>query len=365
MAKSEKKPTFDPNGPAGAHYGIFGLPYSAEQADLILIPVPWDVTVSYATGAAKGPAAILEASRQVDLFLADVPHAWNNAVYMLPLPEELRKRSKKARKYAEAYIHLLTEQPEQAETDRAKQMLAFVNAECAFMNDWVYNQAKKILQAGKMVALIGGDHSTPLGLMKALSEKYSYSILQIDAHADLRIAYENFTYSHASIMYNALQLKGLRNLVQVGIRDWCQQEQDIFQQSKDRINMFTDEQLKNQQYAGKTWNELCDEIIANLADKVYISFDIDGLDPKLCPNTGTPVPGGLEFHEALFLIKKVVQSGRQLIGFDVVEVAPGKNEWDANVGARLIYQLANQMFVSSKKSKTAATKRSAQKKLSQ
>jgi agmatinase len=362
MAKTEPKSTFDPNGPAGVHSGIFGLPYSAEQADLILIPVPWDVTVSYATGAAKGPAAILEASRQVDLFLADVPQAWNNAVHMLPLPEELRKRSKKARKYAEAYIHLLTEQPEQAETERAKQMLAFVNAECASMNDWVYNQAKKIIQAGKMVALIGGDHSTPLGLLKALAEKHSFSVLHIDAHADLRIAYENFTYSHASIMYNALQFKGLKNLVQVGIRDWCQQEQDIVEQSKGRIIMFTDEYLKNRQYSGKTWSEQCDEIMANLGDKVYISFDIDGLDPKLCPNTGTPVPGGLEFYEALLLIKKVVQSGRQLIGFDVVEVAPGKDEWDANVGARLIYQLANQMFVNSKKEKPAAKKKSAKNK---
>lgn len=361
MAKTEPKSTFDPNGPAGAYSGIFGLPYSAEQADLILIPVPWDVTVSYATGTAKGPAAILEASRQVDLFLADVPQAWNNAVHMLPLPEELRKRSKKARKYAEAYVHFLTEQPEQAETERAKQLLAFVNAECASMNDWVYNQAKKIIQAGKMVALIGGDHSTPFGLLKALAEKHTFSVLHIDAHADLRIAYENFTYSHASIMYNALQLKGLKNLVQVGIRDWCQQEQDIVEKSKGRIIMFTDEHLKNRQYVGKTWSEQCDEIIANLGDRVYISFDIDGLDPKLCPNTGTPVPGGLEFYEALLLIKKVVQSGRQLIGFDVVEVAPGKDEWDANVGARLIYQLANQMFLSLKNAKPAAKKKSAKK----
>lgn len=353
MASSTITPVFDPNGPAGAHSGIFGLPYTEAQAQLVFIPIPWDVTVSYATGAAKGPAAILEASRQVDLFLADVPQAWNNAIYLLPLPEELRKRSKKARKYAEAYIHLLTEQPEQASSEKAKQMLAFVNAECAAMNDWVYAQAKKYLRAGKQVALIGGDHSTPLGLMKALSEKHTYSVLHIDAHADLRIAYEDFTYSHASVMYNALQLPNIQKLVQVGIRDWCQQEQDVADKSKGRVVMFTDEQLKNERYAGKSWSQQCDEIISQLGNKVYISFDIDGLDPKLCPNTGTPVPGGMEFHEALLLIKKVVQSGRELIGFDVVEVAPGKDEWDANVGARLIYQMANQLFV---KNKTAAKK---------
>lgn len=353
MASSTANIMFDPNGPAVANSGIFGLPYTEAQAQLIFIPVPWDVTVSYASGAAKGPAAILEASRQVDLFLADVPQAWNNAMYMLPLPDDLRKRSKKARKYAEAYIHLLTEQPEQVFSEKAKQILAFVNAECAAMNDWVYTQAKKYLRTGKQVAIIGGDHSTPLGLMKALNEKHPYSILQIDAHADLRVAYEDFTYSHASIMYNALQLPNVQKIVQVGIRDWCQQEQDVANNSKDRVVMFTDERIKNEQYSGKTWSRQCDEIIDQLGNKVYISLDIDGLDPKLCPNTGTPVPGGLEFHEVLLLIKKVVQSGRKLIGFDVVEVAPGKDEWDANVGARLIYQIANQMFV---KNKTTAKK---------
>ncbi len=353
MALSTSTPAFDPNGPAGINSGIFGLPYTEAQAQLVFIPVPWDVTVSYATGAAKGPAAILEASRQVDLFLADVPQAWNNAMYMLPVSEELRKRSKKARKYAEAYIHLLTEQPELAFSEKAKQILAFVNNECAAMNDWVYTQAKKYLRAGKQVALIGGDHSTPLGLMKALSEKHTYSVLHIDAHADLRIAYEDFTYSHASIMYNALQLPKIQKIVQVGIRDWCQQEQEVVEKSNGRVVMFTDERLKNERYAGKSWSQQCDEIIAQLSNKVYISFDIDGLDPKLCPNTGTPVPSGLEFHEALMLIKKVVQSGRELIGFDVVEVAPGKDEWDANVGARLIYQMANQLFV---KNKTATKK---------
>lgn len=353
MTSSTLNIMFDPNGPAGANSGIFGLPYTEAQAQLIFIPVPWDVTVSYAAGAAKGPTAILEASRQVDLFLADVPQAWKNAMYMLPLPVEWRKRSKKARKYAEAYIHLLTEHPEQAFSEKAKRILAFVNTECTAMNDWVYTQAKKYLRAGKQVAIIGGDHSTPLGLMKALNEKHSYSILQIDAHADLRVAYEDFTYSHASIMYNALQLSNVQKIVQVGIRDWCQQEQDIVDKSKGRVVMFTDEKLKNEKYSGKIWSRQCDEIIEQLGNKVYISLDIDGLDPKLCPNTGTPVPGGLEFHEVLLLIKKVVQSGRELIGFDVVEVAPGKDEWDANVGARLIYQIANQMFV---KSKTTAKK---------
>ncbi len=346
-----KTPTFDPNGPAAENAGIFGLPYAEKEAELILIPVPWDVTVSYSTGAGKGPAAILEASKQVDLFLMDVPKAWENKIHMLEVPEELRKYGKKARKSAEEYIHLLMESPQIAKTAEGKELLNVVNTACHEMNTWVYTQSKKYIKAKKKVALIGGDHSTPLGILHALAETSSFSILHIDAHCDLRKAYEDFTYSHASIMYNALKIKQVKNIVQVGIRDWCQEEQDLISKSKGRVKAYFDENIKNEQYNGKSWSAICDGIVKDLDQRVYISFDIDGLDPKLCPNTGTPVPGGFEFHEALMLIKKVVASGRKIVGFDVVEVAPGKDdEWDANVGARLIYQLANQMLVSEKKS---------------
>lgn len=342
--------TFDPNGPAGDNSGIFGLPYSEKDAQLILIPVPWDVTVSYTTGSGKGPSAILEASKQVDLFLKDIPNAWENKIHMLSIPEDLRKKSKKTRKLVEHYLELLLEDPNTSKTPEGKELLTKINSACAEMNDWVYTQSKKYLRARKKVALIGGDHSTPLGLIQALSETSGFSILHIDAHCDLRKAYEDFTYSHASIMYNALKYNNVINLVQVGIRDWCQAEQNLITRSRGRIKAFFDEDLKNAQYNGKTWSTICDEIIEKLEKRVYISFDIDGLDPKLCPNTGTPVPGGLEFHQALMLIKKLIASGRRIVGFDVVEVAPGKeDEWDANVGARLIYQMANQMLSAGKK----------------
>lgn len=344
------KSLFDPNGPAGDHSGIFGLPYSEKEADLILIPVPWDVTVSYSTGSGKGPAAILEASKQVDLFLMDIPNAWENKIYMVPVPEDLRKQSKKVRKYAEQYIEMFIDNPQASKTSEGKEILTVVNSACEEMNNWVYSQSKKYLKARKKVGLIGGDHSTPLGLITAIAETTEFSILHIDAHCDLRKAYEDFAYSHASIMYNALKNKNITNLVQVGIRDWCQEENDLIKKSRGRVKAYFDENLKNETYNGKNWSTICDEIIQQLGKRVYISFDIDGLDPKLCPNTGTPVPGGLEYHQALMLIKKVVASGRKIVGFDVVEVAPGKeDEWDANVGARLIYQMANQMLASSQK----------------
>ncbi|MCG8575093.1 MAG: arginase family protein, partial [Flavobacteriales bacterium] len=182
--------------------------------------------------------------------------------------------------------------------------------------------------------------SCPLGLVQALAEQEgAFGILQIDAHADLRPAYEGFEYSHASIMWNVLKLPAVTKLVQVGIRDLCQQELDDIRSQPERIRTFFDAQLKDAQHRGEPWSETMRQIVETLPEKVYISFDIDGLDPKLCPNTGTPVPGGLEFDQALALIREVVRSGRQLIGFDLVEVSPGTSEWDANVGARLLYNL--------------------------
>jgi agmatinase len=202
------------------------------------------------------------------------------------------------------------------------------------------------------VAMLGGDHSTPLGFIRALGEKYNrFGVLQIDAHADLRKAYEGFTYSHASIMYNALKLPAVGRLVQVGIRDYCDEELDVMKRAGGRIVTYFDQDIKEQLFGGTSWAAICDKIIADLPHDVYVSFDIDGLNPKLCPNTGTPVAGGFEFEEVAFLIKKLVKSGRKIIGFDLNEVAPGADDWDANVGARLLYHLCNWMAVSQNKLK--------------
>jgi len=202
------------------------------------------------------------------------------------------------------------------------------------------------LEKGIYVGIIGGDHSVPLGFLKALAEKHSdFGILQIDAHHDLRNSYEGFTFSHASIFNNALEIQNISKLVQVGIRDYCDEEVEKVSDEGDRISVFYDQQLKENRFCGLNWNLQCEKIIKELPEKVYISFDIDGLDPKLCPNTGTAVPGGLEFSETIFLLKKLVESGRKIIGFDLCEV--GNNEWDASVGARVLFKLCNLMGKSS------------------
>jgi agmatinase len=345
-SKKEKIKNFDPNSYATDDSNIFGLPFSAEESDVVLIPVPWEVTVSYSTGTASGPQAILDASKQVDLFSLSVPNAWKKGIYMTDIPTDIAKKSKSLRKKSEKYLDELFAGKV---SEKGKEILKEINKECHKLNEKVKEQCGYWLDRNKVVGLVGGDHSTPLGFIQALSERHeSFSILQIDAHADLRNAYEGFAYSHASIMYNAKQIKQVSNLIQVGIRDLCEAEYKIIGKSRDHIITFYNEFIMNQKMEGNHWKNITDTIINHLGDKVYISFDIDGLDPKYCPNTGTPVPGGLEFNEAVYLIRKVAESGRTIIGFDLNEVAPGKDEWDANVGARMLFEMCNWAAISQK-----------------
>lgn len=336
--KSSKIAAFDPNGAALTGSNIFGLTFTPEESDIVLLPVPWEVTVSYASGTARAPEAILKASHQVDLFHLFNDQVWQQGICMEEINEELLEINDTMRLRAEKY---LTEYLSgNALSKKALAYLEEINGACHFMNEWVRNKSLHYLDQGKTVGVVGGDHSTPLGLIQALSQRYrSFSILQIDAHCDLRESYEGFSYSHASVMYNAVQLKPVANLVQVGVRDLCAEEYDFIEKSANRVACFHNEYLCTEKFSGRVWKSLADVIVSHLGEFVYISFDIDGLEPYYCPNTGTPVPGGLTFNEAIFLIRRVVETGRTIIGFDLSEVVPGATEWDANVGARVLFEL--------------------------
>lgn len=348
MSKEDILAAFDPNGP-GSNDSLFGLPFGEEHSKVIVIPVPWEATVSYKAGTAEGPEAILEASSQVDLYLKYAPDAWKMGIHMLSVDEKLKDEYQKFRDLAVQYISFLENNPADWITDDLRVIPKAVDEMAEKVAIYVKSNALRILEKGKIPVVLGGDHSTPLGLMRAVSSRYpEFGILQIDAHADLRKSYENFTYSHASIMYNALGINAMTKLVQVGIRDFCEEEMEVIKKSNGRIQTFFDEDIKNDLFEGKTWKQKCNEIIKHLPEFVYLSFDIDGLDPSFCPNTGTPVPGGLSFNEALYLIRQVVESGRKIIAFDLNEVAPGEDEWDANVGARLLYNLAALTAISQK-----------------
>lgn len=332
MNKAQKIAAFDLNGLA-QHPGVYGLPFDSEESLIHLLPVPWEVTVSYGSGTADGPAAILEASRQVDLYDPRYPEGWKSGLFMHPISEEWAAKSVSLREKAETYISALEEGRELSEIAQE------INTASQALNQWVDEQVSALLKAGKKVVLVGGDHSTPLGTLRAHKAHHGdFGLLHIDAHADLRPAYEGFTYSHASIMYNALQEGLFTHMVSVGLRDFCHQEAALLKDDP-RITAFTDRDLQRGQFEGESWKAQCDRIVAHLPSKVYLSFDIDGLDPALCPTTGTPVAGGFTTEQVIYLVDAVLESGRTLIGFDLVEVAPGPTEWDANVGARLLYAL--------------------------
>lgn len=339
---------YDPNKPGSRSGTIFGLPCTRDESELIIIPVPWDVTASYRAGSRFAPTAIFEASLQVDLCEPLNPGAWKRGIYLEPVEGAILDRSSSLREKVQPYLNFLSEGGSLEQSAAMQRIVDEVNKSCADLMASVQTKTAAALAQGKKVALLGGDHSTPLGFVRALAERHSeFGILQIDAHADLREAYEGFNYSHASIMWNCLKIPQLAKLVQVGVRDFCDDELALIKSAPKRIRTFFDSDLQRHRFEGRPWKELCAEIVSSLPAKVYVSFDIDGLEPSLCPGTGTPVPGGLTFSQAVYLIECVVQSDRTLIGFDLNEVAPAESEWDANVGARLLYKLANLLLLSS------------------
>lgn len=341
MTKEQILQNFDPSQPGLESATIFGLPFSAEQSEIIIIPVPWEVTVSYGSGASNGPQTILDASFQVDLNHQDFPELWKLGMYYAEIPETWKTNSDTYKTLAQPIIEVLESGDDVNDYPQLLADLVAINTICHDLHTQVKETVLHWMNRGKKVVLLGGDHSTPLGYYQALATKYTdFGILHLDAHMDLRIAYEGFTYSHASIMYNALQIPQISKIVQVGIRDFCEQEVDVVKNENGRVLVHTDADLKKETFEGKTWKQQCDGIIVALPQKVCISFDIDGLYPWYCPNTGTPVPGGFSFEQATYLFNRLAESGKEIIGFDLVEVAPGENDdWDGNVGARMLFHM--------------------------
>lgn len=333
---------YNPSDVGAANGNYFGMPFEPEDAALVLVSVPWGVTASYGGGQDKGPDAIIGASVQLDFYDVVSPDQWRKGIATAPIDYSIQDQSHLLRCEARKVIKFLEEGGNKLEQNLTNTRLANINRGSEELNRKVYEQTSDWLSKGKLVGVVGGDHSVPLGYIKALAERHdTMGVLHIDAHCDLRKAYEGFTYSHASIMYNVLnEVPQVERLVQVGIRDYCDDEV-VLAKDNPRVVQFDDYCLASAQFEGVTWANQCDQIISHLPEKVYISFDIDGLSADNCPSTGTPVTGGLSFNKALYLLDGIVRSGRKIIGFDLVEVAPSdkKDEWDANVGARMLYKL--------------------------
>lgn len=334
---------FDPEAACADNGNFFGMPFTSEEAALVLVSVPWDVTVSYGAGTAAAPAAIASASTQLDFYDAAFPGAWRRGIATWPVDETIERRSAQFRAAACRVIEALEHgnKPD-------RELLAAVNRASAQLNEEIYALTRQLLAQGKSVGLVGGDHSTPQGAIRAIAERYpGVGILHVDAHRDLREAYEGFECSHASIMYNVLQrIPGVGRLVQVGVRDYCETEQ-LLAESDPRVESFTAAELAEAAFEGGNWREQCDRIIEKLPAEVYVSFDIDGLDLPWCPHTGTPVPGGLTFAQAQYLLERLVRSGRRVVGFDLVETVPAEDsEVDLAVAARVLFRLCGMVLES-------------------
>lgn len=340
MTKQQIIDSFDPSQPGIADSRLFSLPFNAADSEIIIIPVPWEVTVSYGGGTSDGPEAIIDASAQVDLYHQEFPELWKLGIYLDKNgnTENWKIQSAGLKEKAQKIIEAFENGDDVDNDESLSKMRSEINNECRKLHDGVREQTLHWLQKDKLVALIGGDHSTPLGYYEALATKYKdFGILHLDAHMDLRIAYEGFEYSHASIMHNALKIKNISKIVQVGIRDFCAEEADA---AKDeRVIVHTDRDIKIDGFNGVNWHEKCLRIIKALPENVAISVDIDSLLAWYCPGTGTPVPGGLSFEEATYLLSKLANSGKKIIGFDLVEVSPRDDDWDGNVGARMLFHL--------------------------
>jgi agmatinase len=331
--------SFDPGG-ASVHDGIFGLPHTPDEAKVVVVPVPWEPTTSYRRGTAKGPAAILQASRQVDLFDLDTGKPYEAGIAMLEADPDIDLWNEEASALSTPIIEvggIVEGHPE------LQERLLRVNELSYRLNERVHAVVTAHLERGKLACVLGGDHAAPFGAIRAHAEHWpGLGVLHVDAHADLRAAYEGFVFSHASIMRNVIDhIPGVARVVQVGIRDLSEEEKAVIDGSGGRITTFFDRDLASRAFEGEPFAKTAAAIVEALPRHVYVSFDIDGLDPSFCPHTGTPVPGGLSFREAVFLLAAVVKSGRIIVGFDLNEVAPGPDgdEWDANVGARILYKL--------------------------
>jgi agmatinase len=326
---------FDPDAAAPAGSGIYGLPFTPDEAKVVVMPVPYEATTSYGGGTSKGPAAVFEASKQVDLHDHETGRPYAAGIAMLPIPRKIAGWNRDAKERAAAVI-----EKGGVVDKKTRNAAAYVNGISDQVNEWVYEKTRALLDAGKMPVTLGGDHSVPYGAIRAYAETYpKLGILHLDAHADLREAYEGFTWSHASIFHNVMTKLPVAKLVQTGVRDLGSAENRMIEASKGKIVTFFDADVAARKENGHSFADIADDIVAQLPHDVYLSWDIDGLDPTLCPSTGTPVPGGLSWNEAIGLLRAIVRARKRIVGLDLCEVSPGETEWDANVGARLLYKM--------------------------
>ncbi|HKK87910.1 MAG TPA: arginase family protein [Saprospiraceae bacterium] len=321
---------FNPDEAHEANGNFAGLPHAGEEASIFYLPIPWDATTSGRKGTSQGPENILRQSLEIDLFDPQVPRSWSFGHQFLEIDHDLLSLNNRIRGMVENH--------------RENQIdLHEINESCAAVNEYVFKEVSKYLSSKRLITLIGGEHSLSLGSIRAHLQMYpDMNVVQLDAHMDLRRAYEGLKYSHASVFYNVLNNLPLKGLFQIGVRDFCSEEWDRAQ-GEDCIHSLTAEEIFKGKARGRHFEKQLNKFLEPLAKEVYLSLDIDVLEPHLCPGTGTPVPGGLAFWDIMLIVDFIQGSGRKIVGFDLVETG-GEAYVDGFTAAKLLYNIAGRVL---------------------
>ena len=219
---------FDPNAAAALGSGIYGLPCSADEAEIIIIPVEWELTTSYNRGTVNGPQAVFDGSMQVDLHHHDYPDVWKRGIWMDEFPQELRELHDELVPLSEDIIDGIESGDVDENPEAYEDKYAAIERGFDTMFAWLKERIAYWKSQGKKVGLLGGDHSTPLPYHTYFNEQgEEYGIIHVDAHSDLRIEFEGVKYSHASIFYNTMKYDNIEKLVQEVIHDTRPKEKEI------------------------------------------------------------------------------------------------------------------------------------------
>lgn len=343
-AISMQNKRFNPNAIIPDNGNYFGFPLDPEEAALVLISAPWDTTVATRAGSSYAPDAIIEASRFIDFYEPSAPNSWRKGIATAPIDYSIQDLSHRLRSDADKIISLSHSDADYIfENIMHTRRLRRINEASMNINDKIYKQAKQWLERGKIVGLVGGDQSTAYGNIRAVGEHHEHiGILHIDARCNLKECHYGFHHSHSSIMHNVLRdVESVDRLVSVGVREFSPAEWERAE-SDERIKLFTGQYIWSAHFEGVNWSAIADEIVAELPEKVYISLDIDGLTVECSPHTGTTISGGLRFPEVVYLLGKIVNSGRKIVGFDLTEVVPDLDDkTDATIAARLLFKMCS------------------------
>ncbi len=321
----------------------FGDTTAPADAEVVIISVPWSVTSDFGRGATYTPDAIIDVSLGKELYDVASGMSIEGRIATAEIDYNIQESSEQLGRDAE---RAMRSHIEMGVGDYAAHKVANVNEGFSAMHESVYQQTKYWSLLGKRIAVVGGDHSVAFGAVKALSENNDgMGVLFIDAHADFCREEEPFNFSHRTIARDiAESIPSVAKLVQVGVRDVDRAEVEQLT-ANDRVEVFYAEQLMAKRFEGSCWGDLCREIVAKLPQKVYVSLDIDALKIEFCNNTTAPTPGGMTFDEVVYMVNMVVESGREIVGFDISEVVSSLDDkMDAIVGARLLAKLSVAML---------------------